>query len=159
MASEKNKHKYPFVPKEYYPAVMFACKLIREHNQFNRAVRTAASYYNVDRDELEAHIRKRQAAGQKGQKRGTYFWYVCEYVVANEHYDYFEPEFARYEVVKATNEKNAQDQIARKYDRYGATGFDGTWAIFGDVIQFDAKQDAETKAKALTQEHRKKWGK
>lgn len=61
-------YKYPFIPREYYPAVMGACKMIRETGYFNKAVSFYADKYNVDRDELEKHIRARQSAGQKGKK-------------------------------------------------------------------------------------------
>lgn len=49
-----------------YAPVMFACKMIRQDGYFNRAVSTAAKYYNVDADEVTNHVRARQAAGQQG---------------------------------------------------------------------------------------------
>lgn len=67
--------KYPWIPKEYYAAVMFACKMLREGGFFNRSVTTAANYYGVDPDVLAEHVRARQAAGQRGKKRGTYKTY------------------------------------------------------------------------------------
>ena len=79
-----SKYKYPYVPRDYYPAVMFACKLIREHGTFNRAIETAADYYNVDEDTLAKHVRERQAAGQKGKKGTTAgkklkWWFIPTY--------------------------------------------------------------------------------
>ena len=47
-----SKYKYPYVPKEYYSAVMFACKLIRENGYFNKAIKTAAKYLSVHGDLL-----------------------------------------------------------------------------------------------------------
>lgn len=64
-----SENKYPYVPKEYYPAVILACKMIRESGWFNKAVSYCANKYNLDEDTLAYHIRKRQAAGQKGKKR------------------------------------------------------------------------------------------
>ena len=71
-------YKYPYVPKRYYPAVMFACKMIRENGYFNKAIRTAADYYNVDEEELERHVRARQAAGQAGKPRGKMKWFIVD---------------------------------------------------------------------------------
>lgn len=67
---------YPYIPKPYYAATMFACKMIRENGYFNKAIRTAARYYGVDSSELAKHVRARQAAGQKGKKRGSMMWFV-----------------------------------------------------------------------------------
>ena len=64
-----SENKYPYVPKKYYPAVILACKMIRESGWFNKAVSYCANKYNLDEDTLAHHIRKRQAAGQKGKKR------------------------------------------------------------------------------------------
>jgi len=69
-------YKYPYVPKDYYPAVMFACKMIRDNGYFNKAISTAADYYGVDELELERHVRARQGAGQKGKKRGSMKWFA-----------------------------------------------------------------------------------
>ena len=87
--------KYPWVPKEYYPAVVFACKMIRENGYFNRAIHTAAKYYKVDEKKLESLVRERQAAGQKGKKRGTYKTYRFKGVALHQvrEMDYGEKEF------------------------------------------------------------------
>ena len=47
---------YPYIPKQYYAAVMFACKMIRENGYFNKAINTAANYYNVNPKEVEKHV-------------------------------------------------------------------------------------------------------
>ena len=70
------KCKYPWIPGEYFAATMFACKMIRENGYFNKAIATAASYYGVDEHVLEKHVRARQAAGQRGVKRGQMKWFV-----------------------------------------------------------------------------------
>lgn len=61
-------YKYPYIPKEYYAAVMYACKLVRETGERNNAVARAARYYGVDEDEVKKHFDARIAAGQKGKK-------------------------------------------------------------------------------------------
>lgn len=55
--------KYPWIPRKYYPAVMYACRIIREHKAWNVAIETAARLYQVDKATLADIIRKRQAAG------------------------------------------------------------------------------------------------
>lgn len=61
-------YKYPYIPHEYYAAVMFACKMIKEKGYKNKAISTAASYYGVDEDEVRKHVEARAAAGQRGKK-------------------------------------------------------------------------------------------
>lgn len=79
-------YKYPYIPREYYAAVMYACKMIRQYGNFNRSVRIAANYYDVDEETLAEHIRKRQAAGQKVKTTGRKYKYfvVAEYTERNE---------------------------------------------------------------------------
>lgn len=67
------ENKYPYIPKSLYPAVMYACSLIRKYGTFNVACRTAANHYGVDADDVEKHVRARQAAGQKGKSRKYVF--------------------------------------------------------------------------------------
>lgn len=138
-------YKYPYIPKEYYAAVMFACKIIRETGQMNRAIKTASRYYKVDAEELEKHVRARQAAGQKGKRRGKYYWYAVRYCHENETYNYYEEEHATATVVKATSEKNAIGQIVKKYGSL----YDNLprWVEVGEVECFDSKEDAEKKVK------------
>lgn len=68
-------YKYPYISREYYAAVMFACKMIRQNGYFNKAIQKAADYYGVDEDKLAKHVRARQGAGQKGTTR-KYKWYL-----------------------------------------------------------------------------------
>ncbi len=69
------KYQYPLVPREYWPAVKFACKMIRENGYRNKAIRIAANYYDVDENELSKHVAARSAAGKrpKGYKMK---WFV-----------------------------------------------------------------------------------
>lgn len=69
-------YKHPWIPKEYYSAVMFACKMIRENGYFNKAISCSANYYDVDYKTLEKHVRARQNAGKKGHKRGKFKYYT-----------------------------------------------------------------------------------
>ena len=60
-----SEYKYPYIPKEYYPAVMYACKLVRETGYKNKAIERAANYYGVDEDKVRKHFEARNAAGCK----------------------------------------------------------------------------------------------
>lgn len=110
------EHKYPFIPKPYYAAVMFAAKMIRENGYFNKAIQQAAKYYGVDPSELEKHVRARQAAGQKGKKRGSYQYYRYK-GKADLYYgetDSFFGTMVFDEVIKATSENNAFKRLWNK---------------------------------------------
>ncbi len=68
-----------YIPREYYPAVMFAAKMVREGTGRNVAVRRAANYYNVDEGEVSSHLAARSAAGRKAKSKPfTYKWFVVE---------------------------------------------------------------------------------
>lgn len=115
--------KYPWIPKEYYAAVMFACKMLRENGFFNRSITTAANYYGVDPDVLAKHVRARQAAGQRGKKRGTYKTY--RFKGTAEHYfrERFYGDVVFDVKIKALSLKNARKRLAEKvvgkeYDPY-----------------------------------------
>lgn len=75
MANERDGYKYPLIPKKYYPAVMFACKMIRQGTGRNVACRRAANYYDVDEDAVSHHVAMRAGAGNKGKKK-THTWVV-----------------------------------------------------------------------------------
>ena len=63
-----SENKYPYIPRDYYPAVIQASKMIRKTGWFNKAVSYYAQKYDLDETKLAFHIRKRQGAGQKGKK-------------------------------------------------------------------------------------------
>lgn len=143
--------KYPYIPKEYYAAVMFACKMIRENGYFNKAIRTAANYYGVDEDTLEMHVRKRQGAGQKGTTRKYKYYVVAGFddFQANDDcgtcdsWDYTLNEFkekSHKHIVKSTSKENAEKQARSWGDRKDFYGF-----FFR--IQFIEEYETENEAK------------
>lgn len=98
-----SKNKYPWIPKEYYAAVMYACKLIRKYKTFNVAVNTAAKHYGVSATEVAKHVRARQGAGQKGQH---FQWFLVKYTLRlNGELQ------TQYEIVKATSSENARRRV------------------------------------------------
>lgn len=125
-----SEYKYPYVPKEYYPAVMFACKIIRQNGTFNKAINSSAKYYGVDPVVLTKYVRARQGAGQRGRKRAPYKWYAIAYRIAGDIYTDFDPflesDFKTapsYEVLKATRYRNAREQLRLRHDQYRANRF------------------------------------
>lgn len=147
-----SKYKYPYIPKDYYPAVMLACKIIREDGTFNKAINSAVKYYGVDKDELIKHVRARQGAGQRGKSRGKYKYYAVGFFTASDHYTGFTSTFKKYtnqfKVVKATNRKNAEKQIYEKYDSWGSKSF----AFIQYLEEVDNKDKAEKLICAWKQE-------
>ena len=60
-----SEYKYPWVPREYFPAMMGALKMIRETGYFNKAVSYYSGKYNVDPNTLVKYIKERQGIEQK----------------------------------------------------------------------------------------------
>jgi hypothetical protein len=151
-------YKYPFVPKEYYPAVMYDCQLIRKYGTFNRAIKAAADKYSVDESELEKHVRKRQGAGQKGKTR-KYKWYVVtgeldEWVTYGDvnmlrsqcEHD-FKPEKVVC-IVKASNSRNIKDHLPKgTFDCYG--DLCGYTMQDIDYTEFDTEKEAKAAMKKV----------
>lgn len=134
-------YKYPYIPKDYYPAVMFACNMIRENGCFNKAISIASGYYGVDEDELSKHVRARQAAGQIGKKRGKFKKYRYKgivYVRYHECGDY--DEFLFDFIIEALNEKNARNHLYEKIFGRHYDPFDYDWfckfEIDGEEIEW-----------------------
>lgn len=71
-----SNYKYPFIPKEYYAAVMYACKLLRWGKGRNQAVAIAARAYDVDEEGLSKHLAARSGAGQKGKRKAAPEYYI-----------------------------------------------------------------------------------
>lgn len=77
--SDAKKYKYPLIPKKYFPAVMFACKMIREGIGRNVACKRAANYYDVEEEAVSHHLAMRAGAGNKGKHK------TPVYVVWTDH--------------------------------------------------------------------------
>lgn len=141
------EHKYPWVPREYFPAVMFACKMIRESGYFNKAIEAASEYYNVDEVELEKHVRARQAAGQRGRKRGSFKWFVAVPFVDSDAHPYDGGPGGRPRIVKGLTKESVErrftkcDAGATKRNDYGGPYSLAYWTrIYGP---FTSKSEAE----------------
>lgn len=155
---KKMGYKYPYIPKQYYAAVMFACKMIRENGYFNKAISTAANYYNVDEDELAKHVRARQGAGQKGTTR-KYKWFLLltyddvmqfdDCGTLNSWSYYTEGDWRAHShkrVIKATSLKNAKSQVEMSHPSQRYEYFE----VVCNSAQFDTEKEAKQKAKSLS---------
>ena len=144
-------YKYPYIPPEYYPAVMFACKMIRKTGYFNKACSIAANYYNVDADEVAKHVRARQGAGQKGKTGRKYHWYIVLRLVNS--CDGSEQTVQDIQIVKATSANNASNRFS--YEDYRNSDFSGSYY---DLVYFSATYknmefSTEDEAKDYATEH------
>ncbi len=149
-----SSYKYPYIPKDYYAATMFACKMIRQNGSFNKAIKTASRYYEVDESELAKHVRKRQGAGQKGKAR-KYKWYkiygYIDFMASDDcgtcnSWRYTKDDFVKKafsEVIKATTEENAELQISEKYSPSSFIYSGGKFATIVWCKAFDSKKEAE----------------
>lgn len=60
-----SEYKYPWVPREYFAAMMGALKMIQDTGHFNKAVNYYSGKYNVDPNTLVKYIKERQGIEQK----------------------------------------------------------------------------------------------
>ena len=139
---------------------MYACKLIREHGNYNKAIRIASSHYDVDADTLSKHVRARQAAGQKGKTR-KYKYYVSlcfkpNWIISfpddfwredvTELKDYIE-RFYLIGPLRCTNEENAIEKSKRVNFRLPFRDVpDWFRNMYDDILEiheFENKEDAQ----------------
>lgn len=158
-------YRYPLIPKKYYAAVMFACKMIRQNGYKNKAIRIAANYYGVNEDELREHVDARTAAGTraaaKEHKREpiTRKWYVVELI----YYDNFETcSHNGFVAVSAKNANNAVSNAQRKANdesrrSFRMAGFYGDSVHYGGqlVAVAASKKEADAIVEKLDEEYDK----
>lgn len=126
-------YKYPYIPKEYYAATMFACKMIRDNGHLNRAIKTAANYYNVDDDELRKHVTKRTNAGKKAKKKTGYKMQTYEVTIATACDANPEPSY-RVERVKGKSEITVRkrfEEECRNFTMANDTG--SSWSPYSYI--------------------------
>jgi len=145
------EYKYPLIPKKYYPAVMFACKMIRKNGYFNKAIKVASNYYNVDSEKVEKYVRQRQSEGQKGKKLGTYKYYTVALICEENELLWYGGE----KVVKALNKENA-GKFEEQHD--SVDGYHYYYVLRQVVGEYATKEEAERNLKADTQKVREMYG-
>lgn len=143
-----SEYKYPYIPKQYYPAVMFACKMIRETGFFNKSINSAAKYYGVEAKELEKHVRARQSAGQKGKQRNAYKYYAIAFDIATDHYVDGDSDLHGdlLTVIKATSKANAKKQLSDKHDSRRYTS-GSVYAFVKQIEEFSTREEAVNKCR------------
>ncbi len=123
--------KQPYIPKEFYPAVMFACKMIDKGEEFNKAVSTSAKYYKVDKTELTKQVNLK--LGKKSSGRKFKYYTSCRLTLRGES-DY--PVYSKPEVVRATKKEN----VSKHYQIYN-----GENLSFGIALgEYTTKSEAES---------------
>lgn len=148
-------YKYPYIPKEYYPAVMYACSNIRKYKTFHWAVNAATKKYGVDAEKVAKYVRERQGAGQKGKSRSYKFYVVCGW--SDEWVGYpgdellwsqADPQKWREnrrfcgKVIRAMNEENMRKQIP--HGHIDNSGRMSGWCLTNAMVtEFSTKQEAE----------------
>jgi len=115
-------YKYPYIPKDLYPAVMFAANCVRKYGTFNVACRAAARKFRVSEADVRKHLSARSHAGQTGRKHRPFKWFTaCAYSI---HGDDGYISFSMPTVVKATSKSNAMKQF-RHFDEGEGHHFHG----------------------------------
>lgn len=163
-----SEYKYPYIPKDYYPAVMYACNCIKKYGTFNVACEAAANKYGVDSDIVKKHVRARQGAGQKNKTR-SYKYYVVvgwtdkwlrnfdyDILLSQEDHDKWKQERKIWsKVIKATSQENAKKQIPS-----GTMGRDSF--LYGEHItdcelsEFETQNDAEAELDDIVDSYKKR---
>lgn len=110
-------YKYPYIPKEYYAATMFACKMIRGNGYFNKAINIAANYYMLDKEELRKHVVARTTAGKKLKSETGYKMKTYEVIIACACDANPEPSY-RVEKVKGKSEESVRKRFEENCLRF-----------------------------------------
>ena len=159
--TQNTNYKYPYIPKDYYAAVMFACKMIRENGYFNQACERAARYYGVDADEIAKHVRKRQGAGQMGKKNSTsgrkYHWFIVVHTCQTEANGRCVNDA---EVVKALNKETAAKRFSAHNYRmsdYSGSSYDRFYCSYAIDKQFDSEEEAQRYGKEHWEEIKREY--
>lgn len=139
------EYKYPLIPKKYYAAVMFACKMIREHKTFNKSCEIAANYYKVDEQQVRKHVSARAAAGHKGVKQGKQYWFVVTKFHGSDASGFEEEES---KVVrgksKATVDRRFREESGTYNRRHDRNGSSYSWAEYYIVDgPYERKSEAQ----------------
>ena len=137
------EYKYPYVPKDFYPAVMFACKMLEEKFEFDTAIARAAEYYKVDTAELTEHVQKRQAAENQKMKY-SYFAVEFSLGVEQDGCDHFQRNKAQYMVKRGLTKNTVKRSMSsgdNAYSKYSPQHY------FGRIEQFETKEEAEKKVR------------
>ena len=145
--------KSDWIPREYYAAVRFAAKMVRETGWFNKAVRTAANYYDVDEEMLGKYLNTWTHSSPKLQQRPKGFkmkWFIVETKIACDA----NPEWnSSYSIAYGKTAETVADRYREmdfRFDRQNDYG--GSYAPYrvSEVIgEYSKKDEAVTALQAL----------
>ena len=145
--------RYPYIDKEYYPAVMFMCKLIREDKkEYNTALRIASGYYKVDSDIVKHYFDERSHFKSKnsGYKMK---WFVigeaegsCEDTCVSVYY----------RIVRGKTEESVRRTLSKQHWEFDMANDTGGYCSLSKWTtlceEFDSKEEAEARLLELKQE-------
>lgn len=132
-------YKYPFIPKNLYPAVMFAAKLVREKGTFNECCRIASRYYRVSEDEVRKHLQARCHSGQKGRSHKPFKYFTACAIELQG--DAGLVAVSCPQILKATTKENAAKQVRKEITQ--GKGNESYYERYGRVIrEYETREDA-----------------
>lgn len=133
-----------FIEKNLWLATNFAAKLIRETHWRNKSISKAAKYYGVSEKAIEDQLSERQSKGQKGKLKGKQSWFCLFGHVVHERRmpDYYDDNYATWDVVRATTEENAKKQMRKRNDYYHDSEHCGSY-ICGNIKRFDTEIESK----------------
>ena len=146
---EQKTYAYPYIPKQYYPAVMLACKILREDGTYNRALSIAANYYDVDEDILKKHVDARVHA-KKRESGYKMKWFVIERRChCDANYDYGADVF----VAKGRSKETVESGYAKfDWEEQRRNDYGGSYAPYWTtsvISEHDTKEEAQLAANRL----------
>jgi hypothetical protein len=149
------KYRYPYIPKEYYPAVMYACKLVRETGYKNKAIEKAANYYGVDEDEVRKHFEARNAAGCKAKSaakgRKYKYFVVGVFFGSDAHGETGYP--AKVVVCKGLTKDTVSSRFAESDYRFDMAHWNSAAYRYHKVLsEHDTAEEAQKAARAVETE-------
>ena len=149
-----------FIPREYYPAVMFARKMIHEGEPVGLACYKAARYYGVDQSGVASWLRgKKKVYSRSDKAKQKWYWGVAYVASDNDP----EPGVAERIVGQTANRANERRKFGRKClntSRHCYTGSGYSPYFFADFCSrlFDSKEEAEADMARSIREYLASWG-
>lgn len=109
-----------FVRKSLWLATNFAGKMIRETGYKNKAVATAAKYYNEVEADILTQLSIRQSKGQTGKKRGKMKSFVFDGMINIGYRGDIQSQVQKHFEFNALNKNNAIKRLTTKFEKeYG----------------------------------------
>lgn len=152
-------YKKIFVPKEYYPALMYANKLGKERGLWEKGITIAANAYNVNEKVLREYVYSWRHTGKRTSSKQKWYrivffkedYYIDECMENRTSWEVNENNFLDHcsqEICRATSLNNAEKNFNSKngyhYERSGHLGtfINGTKYLAFLFKEFETKEEA-----------------